>query len=197
MPDDIGLKYIRNPHFLDLEIKKFYSKKYRFYDIIFSKKEGVYMKKILCSLALATVILFDTTSVFAIDTQYYDIKPNGTQTVKRCPCKKHFENHLGLTKEQIKLVDTNRAAQQAELKPINTKIRENYKLIKETTDENEIAKLRAEIADLKAKSAEIKAEYNKKFESYLTEEQIKTLQYMREMKKEGKSCCPCGKNRYY
>ena len=54
-----------------------------------------------------------------------------------------------------------------------------------------------EITDLKAKSAEIKAEHNKKFESYLTEEQIKTLQYMREMKKEGKSCCPCGKNRYY
>ena len=54
-----------------------------------------------------------------------------------------------------------------------------------------------EITDLKAKSAEIKAEHTKKFESYLTEEQIKTLQYMREMKKEGKSCCPCGKNRYY
>lgn len=111
--------------------------------------------------------------------------------------KKYFENHLGLTKEQIKLVDANRIAQQNELKPINTKIRENYKQIKTTTDEKEIAKLRAEIVDLKTKSAEIKAEYNKKFESYLTEEQIKTLQYMREMKKEGKSCCPCGKNRYY
>lgn len=155
------------------------------------------MKKILCFLALGTAILFGATSVFAIDTQYYDIKSNGTPTIKRCPCKKYFENHLGLTKEQIKLVDANRTAQQNELKPINTKIRENYKQIKATTDEKEIAKLRAEITDLKAKSTEIKAEYNKKFESYLTEEQIKTLQYMREMKKEGKSCCPCGKNRYY
>lgn len=160
-------------------------------------KEGVYMKKLLCSLVLAGALLFGATFTLAIDTQYYDIKPNGTQTVKRCPCKKHFENHLGLTKEQIKLVDANRAAQQAELKPINTKIRENYKQIKATTDEKEIAKLRVEITNLKAKSAEIKAEHTKKFESYLTEEQIKTLQYMREMKKEGKSCCPCGKNRYY
>lgn len=156
------------------------------------------MKKILCSLALTATMLFSVSSVFAIDTQYYDIKSNNEkQTVKRCPCKKHFENHLGLTKEQIKLVDANRAAQQAELKPINTKIRENYKQIKATTDEKEIAKLRKEITELKAKSAEIKAKHNKKFESYLTEEQIKTLQYMREMKKEGKSCCPCGKNRYY
>ena len=112
-------------------------------------KEGVYMKKLLCSLVLAGALLFGATFTLAIDTQYY------------------------------------------------TKIRENYKQIKATTDEKEIAKLRVEITDLKAKSAEIKAEHNKKFESYLTEEQIKTLQYMREMKKEGKSCCPCGKNRYY
>lgn len=155
------------------------------------------MKKILYSLALVTTILFCVSSVLAIDTQYYDIKSNSAQTTKRCSCKKHFEHHLGLTKEQIKLVDANRVEEQSKLKPINTKIRENYKKIKSTTNEKEIAKLRAEIADLKAKSAEIKAEYNKKFESYLTEEQIKTLQYMREMKKEGKSCCPCGKNRYY
>ncbi len=155
------------------------------------------MKKILCSLALTATMLFSVSSVFAIDTKYYDIKSNGTPTIKRCPCKKYFENHLGLTKEQIKLVDANRAAQQAELKPINTKIRENYKQIEATTDEKEIVKLRKEITELKAKSAEIKTEYNKKFESYLAEEQIKTLQYMREMKKEGKSCCPCGKNRYY
>lgn len=37
----------------------------------------------------------------------------------------------------------------------------------------------------------------KKFEKSLTEEQLKTLEHMRVMKKEGKSCCPCGKNRYY
>ena len=84
------------------------------------------MKKILCSLVLATAILLGTASAFANNTQYYDIKSNGTSTTKRCQCKKYFENHLGLTQEQIK-----------------------------------------------------------------------TLQYMREMKKEGKSCCPCGKNRYY
>ncbi len=106
-------------------------------------------------------MLFSVSSVFAIDTKYYDIKSNGTPTIKRCPCKKYFENHLGLTKEQIKLVDANRAAQQAELKPINTKIRENYKQIEATTDEKEIVKLRKEITELKAKSAEIKTEYNK------------------------------------
>lgn len=50
------------------------------------------------------------------------IKANDTPTVKRSPCKKYFENHSGLTKEQIKLVDANRVAQQNELKAINTKI---------------------------------------------------------------------------
>ena len=80
---------------------------------------------------------------------------------------------------------------------INAKIRENYKQIKLTDDEKEIAKLRAEIADLKAKSVEVKAAHNKTFESYLTKDQLKTLEYMREQRKQGKSCCPCGKNRYY
>ena len=56
------------------------------------------MKKILCSLALTATMLFSVSSVFAIDTKYYDIKSNGTPTIKRCPCKKYFENHLGLTK---------------------------------------------------------------------------------------------------
>ena len=50
------------------------------------------------------------------------IKANDTPTVKRSPCKKYFENHSGLTQEQIKLVDANRVAQQNELKAINTKI---------------------------------------------------------------------------
>ena len=50
------------------------------------------------------------------------IKANDTATVKRSPCKKYFENHSGLSKEQIKLVDANRVAQQNELKAINTKI---------------------------------------------------------------------------
>ena len=40
------------------------------------------------------------------------IKANDTPTVKRSPCKKYFENHSGLTKEQIKLVDANRVAHQ-------------------------------------------------------------------------------------
>lgn len=153
------------------------------------------MKKILCSLFLAMAIC--TSSAFAVDNQYYDINNNQKQTVKRCPCKKHFQEHLGLTAEQIQLVDANRKAQEKELKPINAQIRENYKQIKLTDDEKEIAKLRAEIADLKAKSTEVKAAHNKTFESYLTKDQLKTLEYMREQKKQGKSCCPCGKNRYY
>ena len=153
------------------------------------------MKKILCSLFLAMTI--STSSVFAVDTQYYDINNGQKQTIKRCQCKKYIEEHLGLTAEQIQLVDANRKAQEKELKPINAKIRENYKQIKLTDDEKEIAKLRAEISDLKAKSAEVKANHNKTFESYLTKDQLKTLEYMREQRKQGKSCCPCGKNRYY
>ncbi|DAB11921.1 MAG: hypothetical protein KIC88_00610 [Acinetobacter sp.] len=153
------------------------------------------MKKILCSLFLAMAIC--TSSVFAVGTQYYDINNSQKQTIKRCQCKKYFEEHLGLTAEQIQLVDANRKAQEKELKPINAKIRENYKQIKLTDDEKEIAKLRAEISDLKAKSAEVKANHNKTFESYLTKDQLKTLEYMREQRKQGKSCCPCGKNRYY
>ena len=134
------------------------------------------MKKILCSLFLAMAIC--TSSVFAVGTQYYDINNSQKQTIKRCQCKKYFEEHLGLTAEQIQLVDANRKAQEKELKPIN-------------------AKIRAEISDLKAKSAEVKANHNKTFESYLTKDQLKTLEYMREQRKQGKSCCPCGKNRYY
>lgn len=165
------------------------------------------MKKFLLSLLLGCVVTFSAANItFADELQYYEIKPANTQTtVKRCPCKKYFEQHLGLTQEQIKLIDANRAKQEKELKPVNSKIRENYRQIKEIKasdlsddkKEEKIIKLRKDIIELKEKSADIKVKYNKKFESYLTEEQIKTLEHMRELKKQGKSCCPCGKNRYY
>lgn len=144
---------------------------------------------------------------FADELQYYDIKPANEQqtSVKCCPCKKYFVEHLGLTKEQVKFFDTNRENQQKELKPVNNNIRENYKQIKEIkasdlSDEQKtekISKLKEENSKLKEKSANIKIKYNEKFEKSLTDEQVKTLEHMRELKKQGKSCCPCGKNRYY
>lgn len=166
------------------------------------------MKKFLFSCGLVLTIMLSTANIsFADELQYYEIKPANEQqtTVKRCPCKKYFVEHLGLTKEQVKFFDTNREKQQKELKPVNAKIRENYKLIKEikTLDltaeqkEEKISKLKEENSKLKEKSANIKMKYNEKFEKSLTDEQLKTLEYMKELKKQGKSCCPCGKNRYY
>ncbi|MBQ7125789.1 hypothetical protein IJO12_01750 [bacterium] len=157
------------------------------------------MKKVLFSLFLATVLSIG--SVYAseqVSAKFYDVKPaNEKQVTKRCPCKKYFEQHLGLTEEQIKLVDANRKKQEKELKPLNAEIRANYKKIKTLENDKEIAKLRKEIAELKNKKSEVKADYNKKFESYLTKEQLVSLEHMRQLRKEGKSCCPCGKNRYY
>ena len=171
-------------------------------------KRRNYMKKFLFSCGLALTIMVSIANIsIANELQYYDIKPANEQqtTVKRCPCKKHFVEHLGLTKEQVKFFDTNRKAQAKELKPVNTKIRENYKQIKEIkasgiSDEQKvekITKLKEENSKLKEKSANIKVKYNEKFEKSLTDEQLKTLEHMRELKKQGKSCCPCGKNRYY
>ena len=115
---------------------------------------------------------------FADELQYYDIKPANEQqtSVKRCPCKKYFVEHLGLTKEQVKFFDTNRENQQKELKPVNNNIRENYKQIKEIkasdlSDEQKtekISKLKEENSKLKEKSANIKIKYNEKFEKSLT-----------------------------
>ncbi len=152
--------------------------------------------------------MFGTVNIsLADELQYYDIQPANKQqtTVKRCSCKKHFVEHLGLTKEQVKFFDANREKQQKELKPVNNKIRENYKQIKEIkasdlSDEQKsekISKLKEENSKLKEKSANIKVKYNEKFEKSLTDKQLKTLEHMRELKKNGKSCCPCGKNRYY
>ncbi len=166
------------------------------------------MKKFLFSCGLALTLIVSVSNIsFANETQYYDIKPANEQhtTVKRCPCKKHFVEHLGLTKEQVKFFNSNRENQQKELKPVNAKIRENYKQIKEiktsdlTTEQKEekISKLKEENSKLKEKSANIKVKYNEKFEKSLTDEQLKTLEHMSELKKQGKSCCPCGKNRYY
>lgn len=166
------------------------------------------MKKFLFSCGLVLTLIITTSNfAFANETQYYDIQPANEQhaTVKRCPCKKYFVEHLGLTKEQVKFFDSNRENQQKELKPVNAKIRENYKQIKEikTSDltaeqkEEKISKLKEENSKLKEKSANIKVKYNEKFEKSLSDEQLKTLEHMRELKKQGKSCCPCGKNRYY
>lgn len=63
--------------------------------------------------------------------------------------------------------------------------------------QEKIGKLKDKNTKLKEKSAKIKIKYNEKFEKSLTDEQLKTLEYMRQLKKQGKSCCPCGKNRYY
>ena len=53
------------------------------------------------------------------------------------------------------------------------------------------------MSDLKQQKTDIKAKYNEILESYLTDEQKAKLQQMREDKKNGKSCYPCGKNPYY
>lgn len=175
---------------------------------ILEHKSEVNMKKILFSIGLALTIAISVSNIsFAEELQYYDIKPANEQqtTVKRCPCKKHFVEHLGLTNEQVKFFDANRKAQEKELKPVNAKIRANYKQIKEIKSsdladdkkQEKISKLKDDNTKLKEKSANIKEKYNEKFEKSLTDEQLKTLEYMRELKKQGKSCCPCGKNRYY
>lgn len=74
----------------------------------------LYKKGQLLNIILVFVGVYQRMKVY--------IKANDTPTVKRSRCKKYFENHSGLTKEQIKLVDANRVAQQNELKAINTKI---------------------------------------------------------------------------
>lgn len=166
------------------------------------------MKKFLFSCGLTLIMSFSISNIsFADELPYYDIKPVNEQqtTVKRCPCKKHFIEHLGLTKEQVAFFNTNRAKQEKELKPVNAKIKENYKQIKEIKasdlsddkKQEKISKIKQENSKLKEKSANIKVKYNENFEKSLTEEQLKTLEHMRELKKQGKSCCPCGKNRYY
>ena len=43
------------------------------------------------------------------------------QKIKRCPCKKIFEQTLGITPEQIKLADKNRADEKKEIKAVNKK----------------------------------------------------------------------------
>jgi hypothetical protein len=126
--------------------------------------------------------------------------------VEKCPCKQKFEEALGLSKEQVKLADANRKKEAEALKPVNAEIKaKNAKikeikesdLTKEEEKKNQTAALKNEIQKLKKQSEQIKANHNKNFESYLTKGQKNTLQQMREDKKAGKSCCPCGKNRYY
>lgn len=165
------------------------------------------MKKILSSIFTITILSFGITNVSAAnEAKFYDIKNAEQTTMKtRCQCKKHFQNHLALTSEQIELVDANRNDLEKELKPINKKIKAKYNKIKEikNSDKNteikaqKINKIKEDITRLKAKKETIKNEHTKVFEAYLSAEQLKTLEYMREIKKQGKSCCPCGKNYYY
>ena len=149
------------------------------------------MKKIL-TLMLCLMFLGVNAS-FATESNSAE---NTTQTVtekqkeKRCPCKKIFEKTLALTPEQIKLADQNRTDEKKEIKAVNKKIKKLR--CKKQTEKN-----LKKIADLKQQKADIKAKHNKIFESYLTVEQKEKLQQMKEDKKNGKSCCPCGKNPYY
>ena len=112
------------------------------------------------------------------------------QKIKCCPCKKIFEQTLGLTPEQIKLADKNRTDEKKETKAVNKKIK---KLKNKKKTEKNLKKM----SDLKQQKTDIKAKHNEILESYLTDEQKAKLQQMREDKKNGKSCCPCGKNPYY
>jgi|GEM_PF-1645151 len=165
-------------------------------------------KKGLLTLILGILIIACGTTNMAISKE---VAAASTQisaektAVKRCPCKKIFEERLHMDKEQIKLADTNRKKENEELKPINSKIRADYKKINEIKSANpsdeatmsQTQKLKEELTLLKQQKAEIKVKYNKNFESYLNKDQKQELQKMREEKKAGKSCCPCGKNRYY
>ncbi len=125
--------------------------------------------------------------------------------VKRCPCKKIFEQTLNLSPQQVELADANRKEEGQNLKPINAKIIANNKKILEIKESNlsedkktaQIQKLKDKNAALNEQKSEVKVKYNSNFESYLSDEQKQTLEKMREDKKAGKSCCPCGKNRYY
>ena len=61
------------------------------------------MKKILCSLVLATAILLGTASAFANNTQYYDIKSNGTYETKLNRLCAELQKH---TKANTNYLDT-------------------------------------------------------------------------------------------
>ncbi len=151
------------------------------------------MKKIL-TLILCLMFLGVNATFAAESNSTENAAQNKTvvekQKVKRCPCKKIFEQTLGLTPEQIKLADKNRLKEKKEIKAVNKKI----KLLR---NKKETEKNLKKISDLKQQKADIKEKHNEIFESYLTDEQREKLQQMREDKKNGKSCCPCGRNPYY
>lgn len=150
------------------------------------------MKKILplilCLMFVSANISFSSDNTNVIDEQKQCIEKK--QEIKRCPCKKIFEKTLGLTPEQIKLADKNRAQEKEELKSANA----NLKELKNIEDSEKTTK---QIEDLKAQKATIKSKHNEIFESYLTDEQKAKLKQMREDKKNGKSCCHCRRNPYY
>ena len=80
----------------------------------------IYMKKIL-TLILCLMFLGVNATFAAESNSTENAVQNKTtvekQKVKRCPCKKIFEKTLGLTPEQIKLADKNRADEKKELLP--------------------------------------------------------------------------------
>lgn len=163
-------------------------------------------KKSLLSLLCIAIIALGSGIVSAKEVNTIDTKASIEKTsVKRCPCKKIFEQTLGLSKEQVKLIDANRKEQEQTIKPINVEMRTNYKKIRDIKESNmsqdkktaEIQKLKDKNLALKEQKSEIKIKYNSNFESYLSDEQKQTLEKMREDKKAGKHCCPCNKNRYY
>lgn len=165
------------------------------------------MKKSLLTtiLCIAMIACSSTVALSQETTQATPKVSSEKSSFKRCPCKKIFQERLKMTKEQIELADNNREKEAKELKPLNTEIKANYKKIQEIEKQNlkeelktsKIKALKANNTELKQKKSEIKAKYTKNFESYLNDEQNRELQKMRKEKKAGKSCCPCGKNRYY
>ena len=84
------------------------------------------MKKIL-TLILCLMFLGVNATFAAESNSTENAVQNKTaaekQKVKRCPCKKIFEKTLGLTPEQIKLADKNRADEKKEIKAVNKKIK--------------------------------------------------------------------------
>ncbi len=74
-------------------------------------------KKFLLTLVCLAVMVCGANVGFAKDAA----------AVKRCPCKKIFEQTLNLSPEQVKLADINRKEEGQNLKPINAKIRANNK----------------------------------------------------------------------
>ncbi len=168
-------------------------------------KRFIYVFVFCVFFMVANVAISKEAQTTVAATQESAIASNENANVKKCQCKKIFEQRLGLSKEQIKLADANRKKQKEELRPFNAEIRAKYAKIREI-DESDITEkskveqiniTRNEIKAVRLQVNKIKEDHNKTFESYLTAAQKTELQKMREDKKKGIVCCPCGKNSYY